>query len=59
MTDEESLTCRPQFDYERVLTQIYCGDVDASQDAARRIAQKIEDQGGFWGKRKTFLEHQP
>jgi hypothetical protein len=37
---------------ERIQGQIDRGEVDASEDAARLIAQRIEDEGGFWGKRK-------
>lgn len=39
-------------DNARITRQIENGDVDASADAARKIAQRIEDDGGFWGPRK-------
>jgi len=45
---------------ERVLTEFARLDVEVilnrtklGPDAARKIAQRIEDQGGFWGPRKT------
>lgn len=44
---------RPMSESERVLGQIERGEVDASHSAARKIAQRIEDQGGFWGPRKS------
>lgn len=28
------------------------GHQDSSPDAARRIARRVEDEGGFWGPRK-------
>ena len=42
----------PTTDRARIEMQIEHGKVDASADAARRIAKRIEDEGGFWGKRK-------
>lgn len=43
----------PPTESERIQGQIDRGEVDASEDAARRIAQEIEDAGGFWGPRKS------
>lgn len=43
---------RPMTEAERVTGQIARGEVRADAEAAREIAQKIEDQGGFWGPRK-------
>lgn len=40
-------------DNARVQRQIDQGDVDASPEAARKIARRIEDEGGFWGKRNN------
>lgn len=42
----------PTTDAQRVQGQIDRGEVDASADAARAIAARIESEGGFWGPRK-------
>lgn len=42
----------PTSDAERIQGQIERGEVRADADAAREIAQRIEDEGGFWGPRK-------
>lgn len=38
----------PLRDDERVLGQITRGEVRAGPDAAREIARRITEQGGFW-----------
>jgi hypothetical protein len=43
---------KPTTDSERILGQIARGEIRADTAAAREIAQRIEDQGGFWGPRK-------
>lgn len=42
--DPEDTRARAQEKHER-------GDQDSSADGARKIAQDVEDQGGFWGPR--------
>lgn len=37
---------------ERVIERAELGEHRIDADAAREIAQKIEDKGGFWGPRK-------
>lgn len=44
---------RQQLDSERILQQIERREVKAGPEAARAIARRIEEQGGFWGPRKT------
>lgn len=39
---------QPSTDAERIIGQIERGEVDASPEAAMQIAQRIEDEGGFW-----------
>ncbi len=39
---------KPMTDNERVSGQISRGEVLAGPDAARAIAQRIEESGGFW-----------
>lgn len=46
----------PLRDDERILGQIERREISAGPDAARKIAQKITDQGGFWGPRKEQEE---
>lgn len=45
-------TVIPEMDHERVRRQIREGRVRAGAEAAREIARRIEDQGGFWGPRE-------
>lgn len=40
---------RSQTDADHIRGQILRGEVDASSNAARMIARRIESQGGFWG----------
>lgn len=44
---------RPTTEAERVLGQIERGEVRAGPEAAREIARRIEDEGGFWGPRRA------
>jgi hypothetical protein len=37
---------------ERQLERAELGEHRIGREAAREIAKKIEDKGGFWGKRK-------
>lgn len=37
---------------ERIIERAELGEHRIDEDAAREIAQKIEDKGGFWGRRK-------
>lgn len=39
-------------DRARIQGQIERNEVDASADATRKIAKRIDDEGGFWGPRK-------
>lgn len=39
-------------DAERIQGQIDRGEVRVGPEAAREIARRIEDEGGFWGPRK-------
>lgn len=41
-------TLQPMRDWERILGQIERGEVLAGPEGARKIAQKITAQGGFW-----------
>jgi len=49
---DETGKIRPTSESERVQEQIERGEVDTSAEAAREIARRIEDEGGFWGPRK-------
>lgn len=44
---------QPMRDSERVIAQIRRGEALAGPEAARRIARRITEQGGFWGPRRT------
>lgn len=41
----------PLSDGERQIERAELGEHRIGPDAAREIAQKIEDEGGFWGPR--------
>jgi hypothetical protein len=43
----------PRDTREGVQRKNQTGRQDSSPDAARKIAKSVEDQGGFWGKRKS------
>ncbi len=43
---------RPESDEEKITRQIEMGEVQAGAEGARKIAERIENQGGFWGRRK-------
>lgn len=43
----------PPSEEERQMQRVERGEVRIGPDAAREIAQKIEDEGGFWGPRKN------
>ena len=45
---QESGTVQRQTDYERLMAQVETKSVAIGPDAARRIARRIEAQGGFW-----------
>lgn len=45
--------CRPLDDAELQQIRAEVGDIDTSPEAAREIAENIENGGGFWGKRKN------
>lgn len=49
-TNDRGVT--PPTSAEHLETREAAGDIDTSPDAARKVAQKIEDGGGFWGPRK-------
>lgn len=51
--DGDAGKVRPMSESERVLGQIERGEVRAGPDAAREIAARIEDEGGFWGPRRN------
>lgn len=42
----------PENTRERMQEKSDRGDQDTSAEGARKIAQDVEDQGGFWGPRK-------
>lgn len=37
---------------EKLARQVAAGEVQIGPRAARRIAKRIEEEGGFWGPRK-------
>ena len=43
----------PEDAREGVARRNKTGHQDSSPSAARKIAKDVEDQGGFWGKRKN------
>lgn len=43
---------RKPTEFKRLGNQVTLGWARIGPDAARKIARRIEDQGGFWGPRK-------
>ena len=48
---------RKPTEYERLVKQLEFGVVRIGPEAARKIARRIERQGGFWGPRVDVEEY--